>query len=547
MSRAWRLNTLWMLGTLLVGCGEDLTGPATGAIEVTSVTSGDPTDPDGYTLRIDGDGGRALGVNSTIRVSDLQTGDHNLAMDGIASNCVLTGPNPRTVSVTSGGAAQATFQLECGSATGSIALTTATTGESLDPDGYLATLDGAPGRPIDSNGSITFAAVSTGNHTVRLTGVAPNCTAGENPRTVAVAGGAVEVRFDVVCGPPVGSIVVSALTGGLNPDQDGYGFSVDGGDDQAIGPNGTMTVSGFPVGNHTVALSGIASNCAVTGENPRTVTVTNGGMAQATFQVGCFLTGSGRLLFARNQFDTSHLYSVRQDGSDIVDLTPSMTVYDGDWSPDGSRIVFARSRNEESSIYVMNADGSNAVALGVEGETPKWSPDGSRIVFEARGFISTMNANGTQVVTLVAGLRPDWSSDGSRILFDRINRSNCVLFDFCQLDLYVMAADGSGVTQLKAGGMCGAWSPDGSKIAYVSFFVGLSVMNADGTDERPLVNGFSGGSAGCPVVWSPDGAAIAYAAGQPGGSSELTVIPSSGGPGAVLATSPGSEFPESWK
>jgi Tol biopolymer transport system component len=547
MTRVHSLTTMWMLGGLLTGCGENLTEPP-GTIEVTTVTTGEPTDPDGYTLRIDSDAGRLLGVNSALRISELATGTHELALDGIARNCVLTGPNPRTVSVTSGSAVQATFELECGSATGSIEITTATTGESLDTDGYLATLDAEPGRPIDSNGSLTFAAVSTGNHTVRLTAMAPNCAAGDDPRTVTVAGDTAEVHFDIVCGPPVGSILVSTVTGGLMPDADGYAVSVDGGTDETIGPNGTLTMPGLPVGDHTVQLSGVASNCSVAAENPRTVTVTNGGVAQAAFQIGCFLAGSGRLLFARNQSNRSHLYSMRQDGSDIVDLTPSMTVYDGDWSPDGSRIVFTRSRNDGSSIYVMNADGSNAVGLGVEGEVPRWSPDGSRIVFEAGGWIHTMKANGTQIVTLTAGLRPDWSPDGSHILLDKINRSNCVLFDFCQLDLYVMASDGSGVQLLKAGGMCGAWSPDGSKIAYVGFLLGLYVMNADGTGERTIAGGgFPRSSVGCPVVWSPDGSAIAYAAGQPGGSSELTVIPSTGGSGAVLASSPGSEFPESWK
>ena len=264
MSRAWCLNTLWMLGMLLVGCGENLTEPL-GTIEVTSVTTGDPTDPDGYTLSIDGDAGRALGPNAVVRVPDLPTGDHDLTLGGIAANCVLAGLNPRAVGVSGGAVSQTTFELDCGSSSGSIELTTATTGQSLDPDGYLATLDAEPGRPIGSNGAIRFAAVSTGNHAVRLTGIAPNCTAGENPRTAAVAGDTVEVRFDVICGPPVGSILISTATSGIKPDPDGYAASVDGGPERSIGPTATLTVPGLPLGDHTVQLSGIASNCAVTG------------------------------------------------------------------------------------------------------------------------------------------------------------------------------------------------------------------------------------------------------------------------------------------
>lgn len=548
MTRVHCLTTMGMCGLFLLGCGDSLAPPGKGAIEVTSVTTGSPADADGYRLTIDGGDDRVLGPNSSLRILDLLSGNHVLTLGDIASNCSLTGPNPRNASVTDGNTTQIAFQLGCSANTGTIEITTATTGESVDTDGYLATLDGDPGRPIDSDGTITFTTVSSGSHTVRLTAIAANCTAGENPRTVVVAGEAVEVHFDVVCGPPTGSILISTATGGIRPDADGYEVSVDGGAAQEIGPNASLAVPGLPLGEHTVQLSGVASNCAVGGQNPRTVTVTNGGSAPAAFQVGCTLVGNGRLLFARNQSNTAHLYSMRQDGSDIVDLTPSMTVYDGDWSPDGSRIAFARYVNGAPSIYLMNADGSDVVGLGIDGDTPKWSPDGSRIVFELGGVIRVVESNGSQATTLTFGRRPDWSPDGTRILFDKVNQQNCPIFDICIMDLYIMASDASDVRLLEANAMCGAWSPDGSRIAFVSFLSGLSVMNADGTGVRPIVEtGFSGGSVGCPVVWSPDGAAIAYAAGQSDGTSEVTVIPSSGGPGAVLAGGPGSEFPESWK
>jgi hypothetical protein len=67
-------------------------------------------------------------------------------------------------------------------------------------------------------------------------------------------------------------------------------------------------------------------------------------------------------------------------------------------------------------------------------------------------------------------------------------------------------------------------------------------VNANGGGSRQIAPG-----GGCPVVWSPDGGAIAYQGAGSNGTSEITVIPSSGGPGAAIASSPGSEFPESWK
>lgn len=555
MSRVRFFNILCLLGGLLAGCSDDLTAPQNGAIEITSVTAGVPSDPDGYTLAVDGVAGRPLGTNSAITISDLLAGDHELELGGIAPNCALTGPNPRTVAVAGGAAARTTFELSCSAPTGTIEVTTVTTGESPDPDGYSAALDGAPGQPIGSNETITFTGVIAGSHTVRLTGLAPNCTVGgDNPRIVAVGTDAARTSFEITCGPPTGSIVISTATAGPRPDLDGYAAGVDGGGGQAIGSNGTLSLPNLPVGDHTVQLSGVAANCTVGGENPRAVTVTNGGAAPVAFQVSCFATGVGTLLFASDRTGTSQLYSMREDGSKIVDLTPSIDGFDGDWSPDGARIVFTTTRDEGLSIFVMNADGSNPVSLGVSGGGPRWSPDGRKILW-SDGTIRVMNADGSQVVALTAGRSPHWSPDGTRITFDRIDRSGCIV-DFCPADIYVMAADGSQIRKLTNSSnpsdqsTGAAWSPDGTRIAYArrcclfgSNESGLWVISPDGGSPTRIDNRAATGR----TVWSPDGSVIAFAALEANSTTSLTVIPSGGGKGIVLAGSPASEFPASWK
>jgi len=119
----------------------------------------------------------------------------------------------------------------------------------------------------------------------------------------------------------------------------------------------------------------------------------------------------------------------------------------------------------------MNADGSNLVGLGMAGLDVKWSPDGERILF-SDGTIQVMNADGSQVVSLTTSRRPDWSPDGTRIAFDRLDRSRCVA-DFCPAEIYLMAADGSQnhklVSIISAFDELSAlaWSPDGSRIAYL--------------------------------------------------------------------------------
>ena len=112
--------------------------------------------------------------------------------------------------------------------------------------------------------------------------------------------------------------------------------------------------------------------------------------------------------------------------------------------------------------------------------------------------------NLTQHPALDSG--PNWSPDGSQIAFAS-NRDD-------ELNIYLMAADGGNVRQLKSPHFSGQprWSPDGSQIAFVAITeLGRQIyaMNADGTERwlvsQPRPNAWMhlGG-------WSPDGKQILY-------------------------------------
>src|SRR5207248_9648529 len=99
-----------------------------------------------------------------------------------------------------------------------------------------------------------------------------------------------DLTFTVDCPtvpPPTGSLTVTTSTTGGTLDPDGYTFTVDGGSGRAIGINTSVTVDGLSPGSHTVVLSGIAANCSVSGGTSRTVTVTAGQTATASFSVDC--------------------------------------------------------------------------------------------------------------------------------------------------------------------------------------------------------------------------------------------------------------------
>jgi len=82
-------------------------------------------------------------------------------------------------------------------------------------------------------------------------------------------------------------LTVNTSTTGGTPDPDGYTVSVSGGGSQSIGTDGSVTFSGLAAGSHTVSLSGIASNCTVSGGTSRTVNVPQGGTASVSYSIDC--------------------------------------------------------------------------------------------------------------------------------------------------------------------------------------------------------------------------------------------------------------------
>src|SRR3989440_3560755 len=126
--------------------------------------------------------------------------------------------------------------------------------------------------------------------------------------------------------------------------------------------------------------------------------------------------------------------------------------------------------------------------------------------------IYVMNADGSNQTRLTLGIEPAWSPDGSKIAFVAGPDSSSLYPN----TIYVMNADGSNPIRLTIGSDP-AWSPDGNKIAFVSIWSDdsfayslyqISVMNADGSNAQSLpglelVPGVGG------PAWSPHGTKIA--------------------------------------
>jgi len=235
----------------------------------------------------------------------------------------------------------------------------------------------------------------------------------------------------------------------------------------------------------------------------------------------------GRIAFTSYRNDVTSkgdIYLMNPDGSNLTRLTSGA---DDErmpaWSWNNQQIAYVRNRpaNFQSlpDVYVVNFNGTGGhwlspVADGLVKTEPAWSPDGTRIVVTRGGaylgWVDVVTGQyhdfQTRAGSLV-GSHGSYSKDGSRIVFSQTN------------NISVMSANGSGITKLiGAPGLAffaPAYSPDGTKIAFVSDMSGptlLYVMNADGTGVTPLTS-TSGDKT---PSWSPDGKKIAFARMQGG-------------------------------
>jgi Tol biopolymer transport system component len=108
---------------------------------------------------------------------------------------------------------------------------------------------------------------------------------------------------------------------------------------------------------------------------------------------------------------------------------------------------------------------------------------------------------------------PDWSPDGSKIAFVSLLDSTPGAFGR-RPEIYVMNADGSGIHRLLRSEVAWhpRWSPDGTRISFHSFDPGTGrflpyVINADGSNLRVVRS--SPGDAFY-LEWSPDGSQLLF-------------------------------------
>ncbi len=417
-----------------------------GAIEIAISTLGPDQDANGYLLSLQLPArhqSARLAATSTHTFTGVEQGDASVSLYDLAPNCSVTGPNPRKVKVEVGVMARIDYVLAC-VASGSLRVTTETTGEDPDLLGYgMREIDRSGigfGHSFTSgfdlglppNGTVTAASLSPGTYTVAVSFVAPNCTPAISAiRTITIVAGAeTSFHFPVTCAAATQIAFVR-----------GAGRA----------------------GSDTVNTDIYIANSNGTGTTRRLTSQPGADLNPAWSPDG------NSIAFASDRAGNREIYLMNADGSDPVRLTDHPAHdYQPAYSPDGKRIAFVSRRAGNAAIHVMNADGTNLVRVttGAADESePAWSPTGDRIAFSRTGDIYIVPVGGTgetRLTSSAVNTQPAWSPDGSTIAFLSTGRDTYPA-------VYLMNPDGSQVRRILGQGYfpsSPAWSPDGRTVAF---------------------------------------------------------------------------------
>ena len=186
------------------------------------------------------------------------------------------------------------------------------------------------------------------------------------------------------------------------------------------------------------------------------------------------------------------------------------------------RILFVKDGNiwqwEQGNLKRLTGGGSD--------RQPQWSPDGASIAYveedtsfsnlkllhlASSTFTNLTNFRSPSGTGGVFVYRPVWSPDGTKIAYVSDQTTH-------DMNLWLMNADGRSPRQLTSwdsygGGIdCPTWSPDGKQIAFASFRTGVSqiwVYTVATAKWQQLTDNADGAY---DPSWSPDGKYIAYTA-----------------------------------
>lgn len=360
-----RLVILFFISiSLIIACGDDSptgSNQETGAIEVSTQTSGDDVDSDGYIITA-GNQNTQIGASSSTVISGLAEGTYQLELSEISSNCDTENNNPKNVSVFAEDTTSVSFKIAClEQANNKIVFHSNRDGDfeiyTINPDGsqisQLTNNNDKDKFPVFSkNGTkISYISDQGGSTSLKVMDVD-----GSNKQTLTTATFSTYGRYPLSSWSGDSEQIIFARDGIRKIDSDG-------GNETLLSEHRGRSPSWSHDGNLIAYIDYIY---------PTLVIMDSNGSIKDT------LAGNGM------QPDTTNVPK---------------------WSPDDNTLVASNQINGQNELFLINSDGSNFRMLTNEPSSdetfPSWSPDGNRVVFQSdiygdEIFIMTVDTNNDQ-------------------------------------------------------------------------------------------------------------------------------------------------------
>jgi hypothetical protein len=194
--------------------------------------------------------------------------------------------------------------------------------------------------------------------------------------------------LDSSCAPTTGQIEATVATYGAGIDPNGFTVTVDGGAGRTANGGSVVTFVGIAPGSHTVAISGLAANCALRGAASVSITAVAGRLVQApTFEIDCVQVVANEIVVTP---------SVVNLGFTGATMTIYGTSFDGSGNPvPGFVQLFFQSTN--NSVVTVDANGritANGPGNATINITDGFGRNGSIPVNVSGMFGQTTNSGG---------------------------------------------------------------------------------------------------------------------------------------------------------